>query len=78
MTSERQLKLWVKGIAVHNPTRDECCPDFSCCQHIMADRDVRERFCQAVQEDDEDTMHQMLGMFLGAAVAHKNVYIAGL
>ena len=28
MTSDEQLKEWVKGNSIHNPDRDECCPDF--------------------------------------------------
>lgn len=23
--------LWAKGLSVHNPFRNECTPDFSCC-----------------------------------------------
>lgn len=29
-----QLILWVIGINIHNPIRDECTPDFSCCTKI--------------------------------------------
>ena len=32
MTPEQQLALWVQGINKHNDERDECCPDFACCQ----------------------------------------------
>ncbi len=31
MTSDEQLQLWLDGQSVHNPTTNECCPDFSCC-----------------------------------------------
>ena len=26
-----QVFMWVQGNSLHNPIRDECCPDFSCC-----------------------------------------------
>jgi hypothetical protein len=32
MTERDQLGKWVKGENIHNHTRDECCPDFACCQ----------------------------------------------
>lgn len=31
-TPLEQLSFWSTGISIHNPWRDECCPDFSCCQ----------------------------------------------
>lgn len=36
MTAEDQVDLWVQGQSVHNPDRDECCPDFSCCRAHLA------------------------------------------
>lgn len=30
-----QLITWVEGISHHNNIDDECCPDFSCCQPEM-------------------------------------------
>lgn len=66
MTCEEQLNLWVQGNPVHNRDRDECCPDFSCCQpELLAESEVRQRFKDA----DEATRFSMLGMFLGAAMA---------
>lgn len=35
MTPDEQLAEWVKGNSIHNPTRDECCPDFSCCKPAL-------------------------------------------
>jgi hypothetical protein len=26
-----QVNAWARGNPLHNPIRDECCPDFSCC-----------------------------------------------
>lgn len=80
MTVKEQLELWVAGKSVHNPTRDECCPDFSCCQpELQADKETREVFVRA----DENSQKEMLMMFLGGAFYHsaklkgKTVYIVG-
>jgi hypothetical protein len=32
MTALEQLEKWVAGENVHDKERDECCPDFACCQ----------------------------------------------
>lgn len=76
MTSDEQLKLWVKGISVHNDTSGECCPDFSCCQPaLLAEQDVRETFYNR-----PETRMDFLMMFLGKAVAlmtDKSVHVAG-
>lgn len=29
-----QWVLWKVGIAIHNPLRNECTPDFNCCNKI--------------------------------------------
>lgn len=82
MEIKDQLSEWVKGNPIHNTERNECCPDFSCCKpDLKADRETRERFYQAFQEKDHDTIMKMLTMFLGAAFAKagvdQDVYIAG-
>ena len=70
MTIEEQLELWVKGKNVHNDVRDECCPDFSCCNFTMKTPiETRKRFQKAYLEDDQRTVNQMLSMFLGEAVS---------
>ena len=79
---DKQLERWVAGDPVHNDVRDECCPDFSCCQpDLLAPKDVRERFKAAIDAGDERAKMTMLGIFLGAALAKaapdKNIYIAG-
>jgi hypothetical protein len=78
ITIEKQLEEWVKGNPIHNTDRDECCPDFSCCQEKIADKYVRERFAKAFYENDEHTKMEMLGMFLGSIMGGKDIYIAGL
>ena len=76
---EHQLSLWVKGQPVHNPIRDECCPDFSCCNGgKIAPIEIRKRFAKAFAEGDEHTKMEMLGMFLGQAFSDFNIYVAGL
>ena len=61
MTCDEQLRNWVQGISIHNNTRDECCPDFSCCQpNLLASQE--ERNCFVTNPNVRDTM---LVMFLG-------------
>jgi len=76
-----QLEQWVAGNPMHNKAKGECCPDFSCCNGSpIAPKPVRERFQKAVQDGDDKTKMEMLGMFLGEAFASakKKVYVAGL
>lgn len=71
MTAEEQLKLWVAGKPVHNKTRDECTPDFSCCvPECMAPQEERDAFAKAEAEGDESTRMSMLGTFLGRCIAN--------
>jgi hypothetical protein len=64
MTCEEQLEKWVVGISEHNRERDECCPDFSCCQSkYKASEDERRTF-----RDRPELRDSMLMGFLGAAL----------
>ena len=75
MTSDEQLDEWVKGNSLHDTERDECCPDFSCCQkHYKAPPDERALF-----RDRPELRDKMLIGFLGAALFSegKNVHVAG-
>jgi hypothetical protein len=73
-----QLEKWVKGESVHNTERDECCPDFSCCNPgSLAPQDERETFYNAVVEGDDEKRHLMLMGFLGRAFISDKVHIAG-
>ena len=82
MTVNEQLEAWVQGYSYHNHGRDECCPDFSCCNTLMntPDRD-RIRFQKAREEGDEQMEKNMLYGWLGEALAKhfasKKVYLAG-
>ena len=73
MTSDEQLELWVNGTSVHNQDKDECCPDFSCCNKRM-NTPVEERI---LFRDRPELRDSMLMMFLGKALADYNVHIAG-
>ena len=75
MTSDEQLAEWVKGINIHNHDRDECCPDFSCCQsHYKASEQERLLFVNR-----PDLRDQLLMGFLGGALGNMGdkVHIAG-
>ena len=76
MTSDEQLNEWVNGNSIHNHERDECCPDFSCCQsHYKANESERTLF-----RDRPELRHEMLMGFLSAALnvrADANIHVAG-
>ncbi len=75
MTSDEQLAQWLKGNPVHNDIRDECCPDFSCCDpELLASEEERKTFVDA----NDETRHMMLMGFLAAMMTNedKKVYIA--
>ena len=75
MTADEQLKFWLEGISKCRNDRDECCPDFSCCNpEFLADKEAR----QAFVDGDDKTRMEFLGMFLGNAFASKKVYVAGV
>ena len=76
--TDSQLQAWLRGEPYHNRERDECCPDFSCCQpHLLASIEVRRAFVLA----DESARFAMLGNFLSAAIAdcgnRERVHIVG-
>ena len=79
MTVDEQLEQWVAGKSIHNDERDECCPDFSCCEpKLLAPKKVRIAF----QAANEETRMGILGHFLGASITlaadePEKVYIAG-
>jgi hypothetical protein len=74
-TAGEQLHEWVDGNSIHNTERDECCPDFSCCQkHYSASEEERRLF-----RDRPELRDQMLMGFLDAVLAGggKSVHVAG-
>lgn len=74
-----QLDEWVAGRPVHNTKRDECCPDFSCCQSNMMALALREDFKAAHLAGVTEVKHTILGMGLTNLFADKGkeVHIAG-
>lgn len=77
---EHQLLEWVKGRSLHNPVRNECCPDFSCCcPDGLMDEDVRIKFSNAVKMHDDKTKMAILGMALAGITssAGLNAHIVG-
>ena len=78
MTPDEQLARWVAGEPVHNPDRDECCPDFSCCRpELLAPEDVRRRFAAATEAERHEMLMMFLGGLLGAEGHGDRVHVAG-
>ena len=75
MTPDEQMEKWVNGVSIHNLERDECCPDFSCCNPSSA-APIAQRILFRNRPELRDAM--LMG-FLGAALAGcgKDVHIAG-
>ena len=65
MKPNEQLAKWVNGESIHNKERDECCPDFSCCNpDVTTPAEERVKFLNA----SESERHGMLFGFLGKAL----------
>jgi len=74
----KQLRLWVEGNSVHNEERDECCPDFSCCEpSLLAPKHEREAFEEAYKRNDTEIVNKMLLKFLDRAFSSPEIYIVG-
>ena len=72
MSVERQLEFWVRGKSIHNSRRDECCPDFSCCQPKLAwPKEKRIKFAVACVNEDSMLMDALVGL------TGDDVYVAG-
>jgi len=80
LTPLEQLEEWVVGNNVHNVERDECCPDFACCQttgHFTPE--LRKKFLTAYIEGGAEAVEPMLFMGLTGLLSTTEVetYIAG-
>jgi len=65
MSVDEQLKRWVDGESVHNSTRDECTPDFSCCKpQLLAPKEIRMKFLNANQAERSAMLAGFLGVLL--------------
>ena len=78
MTVNKQLELWLQGKPVHNKTRNECCPDFSCCNpKLLAPKKIRQVFVNASRTGDHGTVNKMLGAFLTKMLEAHNFHVKG-
>lgn len=78
MKSIEQLEEWLKGNPIHNKSKDECCPDFSCCKpDSLSPLNERQEFYNAFTSDNEEKIRGMLMMFLSKALQDENAYVAG-
>ena len=74
MTPDEQLAEWVKGNSIHNPDRDECCPDFSCCDHsLLASEEDRKAFA----DGDQVVRDKLLAKFLSNMLRLSNTTAIG-
>jgi hypothetical protein len=65
MTRDEQIELWLNGQSVHNPTRDECTPDFSCCRpELLAPEEIRIAYRDAHKQGDQKALDVMNAAFL--------------
>lgn len=64
-----QTEQWAKGVPLHNPVRDECCPDFSCCGGTLMSFKTRQRFLEARRNGEDQTVSSILSMGLSGLVS---------
>ena len=70
LTSDEQLQEWLAGRPMHNYLRNECCPDFSCCQpDALVSQTLRQKF---VDSNDSQRL-AILSMFLSGT--ESNFYL---
>ena len=75
MTSDEQLEQWCNGVSLHNNERDECCPDFSCCNPANA-APMEQRILFRDRPELRDAM--LIGFLVAALAGYgKDVYVAG-
>lgn len=73
-----QVTCWAHGIPLHNPVRDECCPDFSCCNGgDMIPQTARTKLLEAHINNDNETVQKICMMGLSGLVSDLKVYVAG-
>ncbi len=78
MTIDEQVASWVQGQSLHNDDRDECCPDFSCCEPgLLAPTEERESFKDADEKERGVMLMTFLGRLIARQCAQGDVHIAG-
>ena len=76
---DTQLVEWLRGNPRHNVFRNECCPDFSCCQpNLLWCLKQRREFVEASDEKREQMLFISLGSALEELGKRDSTYIAGL
>jgi len=70
MSITHQVLAWNNGVATHNPIRDECCPDFSCCGEPMWSDHERQVFTQAFLDGNDEVTDAMCNGALSTMVAN--------
>lgn len=70
---DHQVDCWVEGIPLHNPVRDECCPDFSCCEGEMLPLETRQKLQAARNKGDVETVQAICMGGLGSMLADNGV-----
>ena len=71
-----QTKRWAEGTPLHNTVRDECCPDFSCCNGgKMMPIEARARLLEARIGGDNETVQRICMMGLSGLVANSDVNV---
>ncbi len=77
---EFQTAEWVAGRPWHNTVRDECCPDFSCCQAELLWGPVLRAWFAALPDDSEERSALLMSS-LGALFSHTgiadDIYVVG-
>lgn len=64
-----QLIFWFNGHSFHDDERDQCCPDFSCCNSkIDTPISVRKQYLLAFLDGDKKTLNHWNGVFLRVAL----------
>lgn len=68
-----QVIKWAQGVPLHNPVRDECCPDFSCCNGgHMIPIEARTALQKAYLNGDKETVQKICMMWLSGLVIRRN------
>lgn len=61
MTPLEQIEKWAAGESIHNPDRNECCPDFSCCfPELKWTNSTREQYLHHARKNDRGRLRMLL------------------